>query len=435
MSGAGGRALLAGYRLGGLALRPLVPLLLAERVRRGKENRARTGERYGVASLPRPAGRLIWVHAASVGETNAVLPLVDRLTEAGFKVLFTSTTLTSAEIAARRLPPGAVHQFGPIDIDSYVRRFLAHWRPELAIFAESELWPNVMRRLADAAIPLVVVNARLSERSFGGWKRYGATARAVFSGITLCLAQSEDDARRFAALGAPDVRQLGNLKFDVPALTADRDELAALKATLGGRPVWVAASTHEGEEEIVAAAHRVLKARFADLLTVIVPRHPNRGGAVRQLLVAAGLGVAQRSRGEPLDRATEVYLADTLNELGLFFRLAPIAFLGGSLTPQGGHNPIEPLRLGVAVVHGPHVHNFADLFHLLDAAAPLPPVTDAASLAAVIGDLIAAPARATAVAGQAAAALAPLSGALDATLTALAPLLEDRRQSDATIDA
>ena len=423
------KAVLAAYRLFGLALRPLVPIALSFRAARGKEDPTRTAERYGHASLRRPTGRLIWVHAASVGETNAVLPLIERLIAASFQVLFTSTTVTSAAIAAKRLPANAVHQFGPLDIAPYVDRFLNHWRPEFVIFVESELWPAIMARLEENVVPLVIVNGRLSERSFRSWHRFAAVAKSLFSRIGLCLAQSEEDGARFRALGAKRVKVTGNLKFDTPPLAVDAGELERLRSAIGQRPVWVAASTHEGEEEIIADAHRLLRDRFPDVLTVIVPRHPNRGDAVRAALAARRLSVAQRSRGEPLVREIDVYLADTLGELGLFYRAAPLAFLGGSLVAHGGQNPIEPARLDTAVLHGPHVHNFADIYDRLDAAAPQAAISDARGLAGAVGRLLADPKAAADRAAAAAAALLPFSGALDATMQALRPYLAGKYYS------
>jgi 3-deoxy-D-manno-octulosonic-acid transferase len=414
---------LAGYRLLGEALRPLVPFALALRARRGKEDRGRFGERYGRASLARPAGRFVWVHAASVGETNAVLPLIARLTGAGLQVVFTSTTLTSAAIAVRGLPSRAVHQFGPLDVASFVDRFLAHWRPELVIFVESELWPTIVTRLAATGVPLAIVNARLSQRSFRGWSRFASVARALFSRIGLTLAQSDEDAARFASLGAGNVLITGNLKFDAPPLAAAAGDLDRLITDIGQRPVWVAASTHEGEEEMVAEAHRILRVNHPGILTVIVPRHPERGDALRAMLAGRRLSLAQRSRGEPLVREVDVYLADTLGELGLFYRVAPVAFLGGSLVAHGGQNPIEPTRLGTAVLHGPHVHNFADIYSRLDAALPSAAIADGRGLAMEVGRLLANPKAAADRAAAAVAALAPLSGALDLTMRALQPYL------------
>lgn len=417
---------LAGYRFCTALLRPVVPLVLAARAACGKEDRARTGERYGRASLKRPDGRVVWVHAASVGETNAALPLVERLTRAGFPVLFTSTTLTSARIAAGRLPKDAFHQFGPLDVPAFVDAFLDHWRPYFVVFLESEIWPTVISRLEQAVVPLVIVNGRLSDRSFRRWRSFGPVAKAVFERIGLVLAQSDQDGRRFRALGAERVTVTGNLKFDAPPPDADGREVERFRAAIGGRPVWLAASTHEGEEAFVAEAHRLLHERHPDVLTIVVPRHPQRGDAIRAMFASAGLSVAQRSRGEPLTAGTAVYLADTLDELGLFFRLAPVTFLGGSLVPTGGHNPIEPVRLGAAVLHGPHVHNFADLYGRIDAAAPGGGVSDAASLAEAVAALFADPAAAARSAQDAAAALSPLSGALDATMSALQPYLSGK---------
>ena len=423
MADAVGDFLLALYRGGGALARPFVPMLISQRVARGKEDKARLGERYGEASKARPDGRLVWVHAASVGETNAILPLIRRVTEAGSAVLFTSTTITSAGIAAASLPAGATHQYAPLDLTRHVARFLAHWRPDLVVFVESELWPTMLTSLERAGVPLVVVNGRVSDRSFRRWQRFGPLARALFSRIGLVLAQSDKDGERFRSLGAPRVAVTGNLKFDTPPLVADEAELARLRTAVAGRPVWIAASTHEGEEGFVLAAHKRLRAAHDNILTVIVPRHPPRGDAVRAIVEGAGLPMAQRSRGEPLLPTTEIYLADTLGELGLFFRLTPIAFLGGSLVPTGGHNPIEPVRLGAVALHGPHVHNFAALFALLDGVAPGLSVMDPGELADAVARLVAEPDEARRIAAAGAAALSPLSGALDRTMTALAPYL------------
>jgi 3-deoxy-D-manno-octulosonic-acid transferase len=411
------------YRLAGRVAVPLMPIALSWRARRGKEDRARLGERFGRASKPRPAGRLAWVHAASVGETNAIMPLVERITGSGLSVVFTSVTLTSADIAAQRLPRGACHQFAPLDAPPLIGRFLDHWRPDLVLFVESELWPTTIVRLAGAGIPQVLVNARLSERSFRGWRRLGGVARSILGRIPLCLAQSAQDAERYAALGVPRVEVIGNLKFDAPAPEVDAKILQHFRGVVGGRPAWAAASTHAGEEAVVAEAHAILQARYGSLLTIIVPRHPERGDAIRSELVAKGLRTAQRSRAEKLDDTTQVYIADTLGELGLFYRVAPIAFLGGSLIPHGGQNPIEAVRLGSAVLHGPHVHNFADIYATIDGVGGAPPIADAAGLADAVARFLDDPAARRSFAEKTAKALAPLGGALAATVAALEPYL------------
>ncbi|WEK52310.1 MAG: 3-deoxy-D-manno-octulosonic acid transferase [Candidatus Kaistia colombiensis] len=423
MSERSGAALLA-YRLAGYAALPLVPLLLAYRTNKGKEDRARRHERYGRATLHRPAGALVWIHAASVGETNAVLPLVRRIVEEGVNVLFTTVTVTSAAVAAHRLPRGAFHQYAPVDIAPFVNRFLDHWRPDLAISVESEIWPTKMDRLVARAIPHIFVNARMSERSFKRWAKIETGKRGLFGKVTMALAQSEGDGERLSALGVRSVRVTGNLKFDVPPPHATPEMVEAMHRAVEGRAVFVAASTHEGEEEVIAAAHRVLRHRRPELLTIIVPRHPVRGPAIRDQLVAKGFDVALRSAGEPISAGTDIYLADTLGELGIFYRIAPIAFIGGTLVPVGGHNPIEAAQLNVAILHGPHVHNAAEIYSALDRTGRAEVIRSSEQLAKVLDDLFADPNAMRRRATKAAEALAPFTGALDATMRALVPYLE-----------
>ncbi len=412
------------YQLAGRAAVPLMPIALSWRARRGKEDSARLGERFGRASRQRPDGQLVWIHAASVGETNATMPLVEEIVHGGATVLFTSVTVTSAGIAARRLPNGAIHQFAPLDAPPLVGRFLDHWYPDLAVFVESELWPTTIVKLAAAGIPQVFVNARLSERSFKGWCRLGGVARSIFGRIPLCLAQSGRDAQRFTALGMPRVEVTGNLKFDAPAPSVDAEDLALFRRAVEGRPIWVAASTHPGEEAIIAEAHRLIENSFPTLLTVVVPRHPGRGDAIRSELAEIGLRCAQRSRADNIDASTQIYIADSLGELGLFYRAAPVSFLGGSLIPHGGQNPIEPVRLGSAVLHGTHVHNFVDIYAAIDTAGGPPPILDAFGLASAVSALLNDPQARQRFVDKTGEALAPFGGALDATMAALRPYLD-----------
>jgi 3-deoxy-D-manno-octulosonic-acid transferase len=417
-------AALTAYRLAGYAALPLVPLLLAYRTAKGKEDPARRQERYGRATLKRPTGALVWVHAASVGETNAVLPLVRRIVEEGLNVLFTTVTVTSAAVAEQRLPRGAFHQYSPLDITPIVDRFLDHWKPDLAISVESEIWPTKMSRLVARDVPQIFVNARMSERSFKRWHKIEAGKGGLFGKVTMALAQSEGDGERLAALGVRDVRVTNNLKFDVPPPHAAPEMVEEVRRAVEGRSVFVAASTHEGEEEGIAAAHRVLRHRRAELLTIIVPRHPVRGPAIRDMLAAKGLDVAMRSAGEPITPKTDIYLADTLGELGIFYRVAPIAFVGGTLVPVGGHNPIEAAQLNVAILHGPHVHNAAEIYSALDRTGRAEVIRSSEQLARVLDDLFADPNAMRRRATKAAEALAPFTGALDATMRALVPYLE-----------
>jgi 3-deoxy-D-manno-octulosonic-acid transferase len=335
--------------------------------------------------------------------------------------------VTSAAVAAERLPDGAIHQFVPLDVPRYVRRFLDHWRPDLAMFAESELWPVTIGQLAARKVPLVLANARMSERSYRRWRAARPVARALLEGVTLCLAQSPKDARRLAALGAWRVEVAGNLKLDVPPPAAAPDAMFRLRQAVGRRPMLLAASTHPGEEEVVARVHGSVREAAPRLLTVVVPRHPERGAAVAAVARGIGLAVQQRSTDPVPATATELYVADTVGELGLFFRLADIAFLGGSLVPHGGQNPIEPAKLGAPILHGPHVANFAEIYAALDEAGGARLAEDEAALARAAAALaVDAPARAE-MRKAAAAVVGELGGALARTMAALDPYLMQLR--------
>ncbi|HMO29155.1 3-deoxy-D-manno-octulosonic acid transferase [Enterovirga sp.] len=413
------------YRACATIASPLAPAFLRWRAGRGKEDPERLPERFGHPGRERPRGEIVWVHGASVGETQALLPLVEALVRREVSVLVTSGTRTSARLLETRLPPGALHQYVPLDVPHFLRRFLAHWRPILAIFAESEIWPGILTELERHAIPLALVNGRLSPRSFAGWQRAPQTARALFSRFALCLAQTEGDASRLHALGAPVAGVAGNLKFDVPPLPADPGAVEALSSRLAARPIWMAASTHPGEEETIIAAHLALRAQRPGLLTLLAPRHPERGEEIASYAFSAGLGVTRRSRGEAAEAAADIHLVDTIGDLGLFYRVAPLVLMGGSLVPHGGQNPIEPARLGAAVLHGPEVTNFADIYAALDRAGGALEVTPA-GLVEAVSELLRQPGRMREMAKAGAATIAGLGGALAATLEALAPYLPER---------
>jgi len=334
------------YRKLSFAVVPLAPALIKRRLKLGKEDPARIGERRGVSNDVRPRGPLVWIHGASVGEVLAAAALIEKLRELNLRILLTSGTVTSAAIVARRFPPDIIHQYVPYDSPRFVARFLDHWRPSLALFIESDLWPNLILSSAARRLPMVLINGRMSHRSFPRWRRVSSTISALLGKFDICLAQSEVDAERFAALGSPNVVTTGNLKLDVPAPPADPLKLERLTSVTRGRPIIVAASTHPGEEEILLDVHRTLSGFFPSLLTVIVPRHPDRGAAIARMVAASGLKPALRSREELPTAATDIYVADTLGELGLFYRLAPIVFMGGSLVEHGGQNPIEAVKIG-----------------------------------------------------------------------------------------
>ncbi len=423
-----GMLLLGGYRGFGIAVTPLLSLLFARRAARGKEDPARRGERFGHASRPRPEGPLAWLHAASVGEMNAARPLVRALRERGHTVLLTTGTVTSARIAGGDEDAGVIHQFVPYDTPPNFARFLRHWRPDIAISLESEIWPTMIVALADRHIPLVVASATMSERTARGWSRVPALAGAIFSRIPLCLAQTAEDAARLARLGAPRVEICGNLKFDGSPLAADPAELDALRERVAGRPVWLAASTHDGEELIAARVHENLRADFPDLLTVIVPRHPERGEAIAGALAGRGLALARRSLGEMPGPDCDIYLGDTIGEMGLFYRVAPVAFVGKSLVPEGGQNPLEAARLETAILTGPHVFNLQDIYRPLIAAQGAEVVEDADALARALRRLLADSGLRARRATLAADVVSAGSGALAASLAALEPLLPPARK-------
>lgn len=348
------------YAWAARAMSPLVPALLAARVRRGKEDGARLGERLGDASQPRPAGRLAWLHAVSVGESLSLLPLVDRLRAArkDLAILVTSGTRASAEVLARRLPAEVVHQYAPVDTPGAAARFLDHWRPDLAVFVESELWPNLILAAKARGARLALISASLSRRSYQSWREVPVAARTILGAYDLILARDADCATRLAALGAR-IDGLADLKFNGAAPPADESTLAAMGSALDGRPVLLAASTHPGEEgPILRSFISAAIGRTSKPILIIAPRHPERGPAIEQLALSRGLHAGRRSAGAaPMN--LDVYIADTVGEMGLWYRLARLALIGGSLTPGvGGHNPLEPARLGCPFVAGVHVERW-----------------------------------------------------------------------------
>jgi 3-deoxy-D-manno-octulosonic-acid transferase len=361
------------YDAAGRLAAPVLRQMLRRRIAAGKEISERLKERFGVSPLPRPAGRLIWIHAASVGETMSVLPVIDVLAME-CEVLLTTGTVTSANLATARLPPQARHQFVPLDVAGWVAAFLDHWRPDCAVFVESEIWPAMLRGLDARGIPRLLVNASMSERSARRWRYLTRLEDTLIFGFRYVHVQTARDEARFKSLGAAGILDWGNLKYAARPLPADADALADLRAAIPG-PVWLAASTHEGEEAMIIAAHERMRPDVPGLVTIIAPRHANRG---------AEFSCPRRSLGQA-PRAGEVYIADTMGELGLFYRLAPFAFIGGSLVNIGGHNLAEAARLGIPVITGPYTGEIAEQVAALREVRAIREVADAASLAAAAG--------------------------------------------------
>lgn len=407
------------YAAGTRLLEPLAPTLLKRRAARGKEDLARLPERLGHAGVARPAGRLIWLHGASVGESLSLLPLIEALQSArpDATLLITSGTRTSAELLAKRLPPEAIHQYAPVDAPAALARFLDHWHPDLLVLAESELWPNLLMAARARGVRTALVSARITEASARGWTRAPAAARALMGVFDLALPQDDASAARATAMGARDDGRL-NLKLLGAPLPADPQRLAVLSGAAAGRPVLLAASTHPGEDGLVLQAFL----QVSGAMLVIVPRHPDRGEAVTTL-AAAHRSASRQGAGRAFGE-TEVFVADALGELGLWYRLAAGAFIGGSLIPgPGGHNPVEAAQLGCPIASGPLVGNWASVYAPLIAADACRMTVDAAELAGAFADFAA---RAPAVrqgADRAAALFAGEAGALRQAVGALTALV------------
>lgn len=426
---------LRAYRRLSAALTPLAPVLIRQRLKKNKEDPARLDERRGISQIERPAGPLVWIHGASVGEVLAAAALIERLRALGMRILLTSGTVTSAEIIAKRFPTDIIHQYIPYDSPRFVARFLDHWKPSLALFIESDLWPNLIISAAKRRLPMVLINARMSQRSFPRWKKFSATIGALLGRFEICLAQSETDAERFSALGSRSVVVTGNLKLDVQAPPSDAVKLDKLMAVTRGRPIIVASSTHPGEEEIILETHKTLTSFFPKLLTVIVPRHAHRGAEIAQMITVAGAQVALRSREELPHAGTDLYVADTMGELGLFYRLSPVVFIGGSLVPHGGQNPIEAVKLGASVVHGPHVFNFTDVYEALDGAGGAKLADSSEQMVKQLGQMLGNEAARDAAIEAGHRVVERLGGALDRTLHALEPYLMQLRLEAGAQDA
>ncbi|MHA1545425.1 MAG: 3-deoxy-D-manno-octulosonic acid transferase [Alphaproteobacteria bacterium] len=407
-------------------LEPALVLYLTMRAKRGKEIWDRLAERRGISALDRPPGMLGWIHAASVGESVSILPLVNQLLDNGHAdaMLVTTGTATSAALMEIRLPEGAQHQFLPLDVPRYTKAFLDFWQPEFALFAESEIWPNLLHGLAQRGTPHAILNGRMSANSFNRWRRWPAVAQTTLGSCAVCLAQTGEFATRYAVLGAPSVLHTGNLKFDAPPLPADEGQLDQLRHDLHGRPVWLTASTHAGEEEIIAQVHYTLRERWPELLTILVPRHPERTTQISRMLEDRWLTTARRSTGSTISAKIDVYIADTVGELGLFYRLANIALVGGSLTADGGgHNPIEPAHLESAILHGPNVANFRDMYEIFDAGGGAIIVADTTDLIAQLDSLLGDPKRAARMAKANRARIQANAGSLERTISALQPVI------------
>ncbi len=337
-----------------------MPLWLRYRVSKGKEDSMRYREKLGKIAFNKPQTPIIWIHASSVGESLSVLPLLAQIHSHAptATLLVTTVTKTSAQLLEKKLPDYAIHQFAPVDTPAALAKFLKHWQPQLALLVESEIWPNMIRQTKATGCKLYLINARMSRRSFERWKKIPAATVKLLDCFEEIFPQNNRSMDHFRDLGAQSVKYLGNLKYDAPPLPADPKASGEIINAVGARPRWLAASTHLGEELIAGRVHRILRDQHEDLLTIIIPRHPQRGEAITEQLRALGLKVARRSQKDEIAPDTDIYLADSMGELGIFYRIAGIVFIGGSLVPHGGQNPLEPARLNCAIILGQHMDNF-----------------------------------------------------------------------------
>lgn len=413
------------YRAGTSLARPVAGFLLRRRAGLGKEDPNRLNERFGEPQMPRPGGPLVWAHAASVGESVSILPLVRAVLDErpDAHALVTTGTVTSAQLMADRLPPRAFHQFAPVDLAGAVTGFLDHWRPDLALWVESELWPNLILETASRGVPMALISARMSEGSLRNWSRAPAAAKALLSSFQIILPQDDSTGNRLRMLSGVDIGPASNLKLWAEPLPYDAKAHAALAAQTGTRPVWLAASTHDGEEAIAGRLHRAMAPGLPGLLTIIAPRHPKRGAEIASDLRKDGFEVAQRSAGDGISHSTQVYLADTLGEMGLLYRLARVVLIGKTLGGEGGQNPLEPARLGCAIVSGPHIGNFEAIFDMLIRAKAAEVLANEAQVQAALQSLLSDPGAARAM-GARAERLAGDPAPLQNTLDQLRPLLK-----------
>jgi len=404
---------------------PLIRFYLSRRLAKGKECKIRFNERLGDASIPRPGGLVVWVHGASIGESLSMLPLIERLRtdHPEWSVLVTTGTTTSASLMVERLPKGAFHQFVPVDRVAYISRFFNHWKPDLALWTESEFWPNIITLSATLNIPMVLLNGRISDKSFKHWKYFPGLIKEILNAFSLCLGQSKSDVLRLSELGATHSKSVGNLKFSTPPLTADQEAMKKLSISIGQRPCWLASSTHKGDEEIVGRIHKVIKDKQPEFLSIIVPRHPGRGLVIAEKLKGMGLSVALRSTNAALDTTTDIYIADTLGELGIFYRLAQIVYIGKSLVSVGGQNPLEAARLNCAIVFGKRMDNFKEITTEFTKKNACIEVSDEANLLKTIERLIQTPEECRQLASAAFQITEEQSGVLEAVLHELQPFL------------
>ncbi len=405
----------------------MLNLILKQRLRNGKEDPQRWPERKGFYTLPRPQGQLIWFHAASVGESLCILPFVKLLQQEHpeYHIMVTTGTITSATLMERHLSGTAFHQFSPMDNPRWVKRFLKHWQPNIAIWVESELWPNLVRQTGRANIPMFLINARMSPKSYSKWKKAGFIAKRILSKFDIIMAQSDQDAQHYTSLLCDPNKKImvtGNLKWDAEVVAYDEDALHKLQKAIGDRPYWLASSTHPPEDDYIVQTHKAIQQQYDDILTIILPRHPQRGSALVESVKP--YSACQRSEQQLPDAQTAFYIADTIGETSLFYALSPIVFMGGSLFPHGGQNMLEPAKQNSALITGPYTHNFILIMETLQNSNAITIVKDAEALADTVCRYLNNNLQRKAAQAAAMNAAARLGGAVEKTYNHILPYIK-----------
>jgi 3-deoxy-D-manno-octulosonic-acid transferase len=408
-------------------LTPCLHYFLRQRIKRGKEDKTRFREKMGLSALPKPSEKIIWINAVSVGEALAVIPLIERLPEIyppmaqNMRILLTTSTTSAATIVKDRLPPHALHQYTVIDHPLYVKRFLDHWQPVAAFWVESELWPNMIAQTAKRSIPMALINARFSRKTVKNWSRAKFFARFLFSRFDICLVQNETNKDALIVLGASPVVMSGNLKYDAKPLVYDQTQKELWQERLQGNQVFLAASTHIGEDETIIQTHRDLLKQGKKIKTIIAPRHPQRAQSIIEK--TGSLKTALYSQDPLINLDVDIYIIDRVGVLGLFYALADVVFMGGSLIERGGQNPLEPARLDCALFSGAHTFNFEEVYTLLQQKGAVQ-VVCAKTLTEKLSHLLDRPEKIKTMAEEAKKSADSLKGALDITLAALKPNLD-----------
>ena len=353
------------YYVISILLMPLTGIYINRRIKLNKEDTKRFKERYGRASVQRTEGSLAWLHAASVGESLSILTIINELEKLKSidQILLTTGTTSAAEIVANKLSSKTVHQYLPLDNPIFNKRFLKHWNPTYAIFVESEIWPNLIMQIKKLEIKLAIVNGRMTLKSYNKWLRFKKSSELIFKSFDLCLAQNKESSLFYKKLGINNTYYTGNLKFSSDKFEVTEDDFNDLKGMFKGRKVFLAASTHLGEEKIISEITNKIRESKKEFITIIVPRHPNRTNLLDQMTNSK---VVMRSSNEKVDQATDIYLADTFGELGIFYKLADFIFIGGSFVPHGGQNPIEAAYFCNNIFHGKYIENFLEVYETLN---------------------------------------------------------------------